>query len=131
MSRDGNLRSLFRRNLSDFFWETIECYSSPGVPDSYFCRGGICGWVEFKKCEGNKIRSLTPEQVAWHMAHHRKGGRSFFAVRRERELLLFAGSRGPILAERGLDGPSILGLWNQPWPWDQVANSLISLNNKS
>jgi hypothetical protein len=95
------------------------------VADSFFCRGGVSGWVEFKQTKANKIASLTAEQVAWHMRLSRKGGRSFFAVRRGEELLLVRGERADLLKRGGLSSSSALS-WQRPWPWSEIGNSLTT-----
>jgi hypothetical protein len=124
VSKDGNLRRLFRSNLRDFFWTSIETFTEPGVPDSFFCKDGRCGWVEFKKTDGNKIASLTPQQVAWHARLARKGGRSFFAVRRGDELIIVDGALGDELRRGGLSEVARIASWRTPWPWDEVRNFL-------
>jgi len=103
----------------------VETFTEPGVPDSFFCRDGCWGWIEFKQTTGNKIASLTPVQVLWHARLARKGGRSFFVVRRARDLLLVRGSRGADLRGEGLSGADPI-LWPSPWPWEAVGIALIS-----
>jgi hypothetical protein len=124
MSKDGNLRRLFRSNLREFFWTSVETFTEPGIPDSFFCFDGVSGWIEFKQTTGNKIASLTPQQIAWHARLARKGGRSFFAVRRCSELILVEGARGSELRE-GLAFCQATW-WKSPWPWREVAQVLTT-----
>ncbi len=126
MSNDANLRPTFRRHLSHFFWVSVETGGTEkGVADSFFCRDGVCGWVEFKKTNANRVKSLEPEQTAWHAALARKGGRSFFAVRRSKTLHLIAGKDGEVLRNGGLSACQFLGVWVQPWPWAEIERVLL------
>jgi len=125
MSKDGNLRAMFRSNLRDIFWTSIETSTEPGVPDSFFCCSGVMGWLEFKKIfSGERVPSLTPTQVMWHARLARKGGRSFFAVRRSQDLLLIPGDRGGIILKKGLTAaePTV---WSPPWPWKIIKAALL------
>lgn len=124
MSKDGNLRRLFRSNLREFFWTSVETFTEPGVPDSFFCFSGICGWIEFKQTFGDKIASLTPQQVAWHAKLARKGGRSFFIVRRRSELIVVRGELGDQLRKMGIASCGSIH-WHSPWPWEAVGETLI------
>jgi hypothetical protein len=117
---------LFRRNLPDFFWASVEAYTEPGIPDSYYCKDGVGGWIEFKKVDANKISSLTPIQVSWHAAHSRKGGRSFFFVRKGRELWAFKGGQGGLLHAEGLKGCPPLWVARQPWDWTRIRSILLA-----
>lgn len=78
---DGGLRPLFRRNLPDMDWQSIEVGSiGSGVPDSNYCCDGVEGWVEFKKTTGWVVE-LRKEQAAWIDRRCRHGGRVCIAVR--------------------------------------------------
>lgn len=127
MSDDGNLRPLFRSNLSTFFWMSIEPIpSEKGAADSYYCKGGKNGFIEFKVATANKIKSLKVEQVTWHMKLSRFGGRSLFAVRRKNELLLVKGHEAAVLKEFGLDHCLSLKAFKRPWPWEEIGQKLLN-----
>lgn len=117
---------MFRSNLKHFFWLSVETYNDVGVADSFFCCNGVSGWIEFKKAEANKIPSLTQDQINWHAALYRKGGRSFFFVRRRKELHAFHGGQGAQLLEEGLKGPVPIRVWKQPWSWPEIAGVLLA-----
>jgi len=124
VSKDGNLRQMFRSNLRDVFWTSIETSTEPGVPDSFYCFNGVSGWLEFKKIfSGERVPSLTPVQVLWHARLARKGGRSFFAVRRNQDLLLVPGDRGGVILKEGLTAADPI-VWPSPWPWKAVKAAL-------
>lgn len=136
---DGGLRQLFRDNLPQVHWQSVETGATGrGVPDSNGCWRGREFWVEFKQTEGFAV-TLRPEQVAWLTRRARAGGRVFVAVRRRctagprraraDELWLLAGSsarEAKVLGLRGLpeEAPdAVLGSWGggpSRWSWDEV-----------
>jgi hypothetical protein len=93
---DGGLRPMFRKQLRDYFWVVIETpMSGGGVPDHYWCSSGISGWNEYKATSGMVVR-FRPEQIGWHSAYARHGGRSFIIIRRQNrdadEIYIYKGS---------------------------------------
>lgn len=136
---DGGLRLLFRQNVRAH-WQSVETgMTGRGIPDSNYCMqtpsGGIEGWVEFKLTSGWSV-TLRPEQVGWHLARARAGGRTFIAVRRNNrpkridELWLCRGAFARELKTGGLRGAppeAVLGAWPGPparWPWPEVSAAL-------
>ena len=136
---DGGLRSEFRERIPHFQWTTIETGGvSRGVPDSEYCHNGAQGWIEFKWCKRNAIKSLEPFQVSWHLRRWRAGGRSFIIVRRSRtdgprtescdEIHIFSGRYASELKELGLEcgfplyrgdgGPA-------GWNWSRIEELLL------
>lgn len=128
MYKDGNLRPLFRQNLRDgIHWQAIESpVTGSGVPDTNYCGGGVEGWIEFKKCESNKVR-IDPFQVSWHEARIRHGGRTFLAVRKQEELHLYSGSSIRDVFIYGLKTKPLLHCFGgaSRWDWPAVRNLLI------
>jgi hypothetical protein len=129
---DGGLRSIFRQQLPHFHWVTIESGATDqGIPDSEFCHNGQTGWVEYKKTNGWVV-PLNPSQVGWHMRRARSGGRSFIAVRKKKELWLFAGASARDLKLNGFRDEKILeqtmhGMWMggpANWNWHQIETIL-------
>jgi hypothetical protein len=131
--KDGGLRPLFRTKLPAFHWQSVESLSTGnGTPDANYCFGGVEGWIEFKRTEGDKIKSLKPEQVAWAERRARAGGLSFFAVRRD---FRDRGSGDHLFLIRGSAARSLLGglssipqgsSWSwgggpRSWDWAQIA----------
>src|SRR5215475_5876721 len=124
MASDGNLRAMFRANLPDFDWLSVETHgTSRGVPDSNYCVDGKEGWIELKACDGWRV-SIRPEQAAWAELRLRKGGRVFLAVRRaKKELWLFSGAAMRLLIDARLDATAPLGRWEggpRSWDWRVV-----------
>jgi hypothetical protein len=146
VSRDGDLRSLFRRHLPQFDWQPIETGAiSPGVPDSNACGRdgsgtGVDFWCEFKRTSGWSV-GLDPFQVAWIHRRYRAGGRVWVAVRRWHdggprlgdpvdELWLIYGGHVLELAQVGLrlDQALVSGVWRGGagrWDWGCVGRLLI------
>lgn len=125
---DGGLRPLFRKHLPHGFWVSIESGSTAaGIPDSYFCFSyRACGWIEFKSVRANAVR-ISPLQVVWHEQHARVGGRSFVAVRRDGELILYSGGDARRLLTGGVRGARPMGRWGggpAHWRWDEVGSIL-------
>ena len=139
---DGGLRSLFRANLPQFHWQSVETgLTGLGVPDSNFCAaGGIEGWVEYKQTDGWAV-TLRPEQVGWLTRRARLGGRVWVAVRRCHtggprlgppvdQLWLVPGRLAVAAATGGLRHPAVAGDALQwaggpaRWPWPVVGAAL-------
>lgn len=148
MAIDGGLRPIFRDHLRDAMWTSIESgFTERGIPDSEYCfPGGISGWVEYKKTEGNSIGHVKPEQIGWMERRFRYGGRVFVAVRKTQlpgkrrvacdDLYIFNGSGARYLKTGGLDAAEnhLLGRWeNGPksWNWDAVRAILTGPLHKS
>jgi len=123
---DGHLRRLFRRNLPEAQWTSIETGSTAaGVPDcEYIFPGGYQGWVEFKAARKDRV-IIRSEQVGWLLTRSRMGGRCFIAVRRDRELMIYDGGQAAELKDRGISriGWRYYGL--TPWDWAAVKQLLI------
>lgn len=145
MSSDDGLRPLFRKNIRDAHWQTIERLLDRGVPDSNVCVDGSESWIEYKATKKWYVK-MRPEQIGWLLARERHGGRTFVAVRRRcapgprreaaDELWLLRGSAAVVLAERGLaafidlEAPEgLLGRWGGgpgAWPWGRVRELLAA-----
>lgn len=124
--RDGGLRQLFRKNLPEFDWTSIETGSTGrGIPDTNACGLGTEFWIEFKKTDGWKI-GLRPEQIGWITRRARFGGKVFIAVRRKEDELWLLGPEAAL-------GNSLKGLSYKPigeggprrWDWGAVKSVLI------
>jgi hypothetical protein len=135
VGRDGDLRKLFRQHIPDAHWVSIETgMVSPGVPDSEYCfRGGISGWIEFKKTEGNSLSHLKPLQVGWISRRARLGGRVFIGVRLIKtkqaidDLILFSGRDVQALKAGGLSGVTPLIVSHDGpsrWDWEAIKASI-------
>ena len=84
------------------FATRIENKHGGGVPDVHMVWDGLPFWLELKVTKSNAV-SISPHQIAWHMAYCARGGASFYLVKRStsRELLLFGGENGAALADGG------------------------------
>lgn len=136
---DGGLRKLFRKNLPEFHWQSIETGGvGLGVPDSNFCRRGREGWIEFKQTSGWAV-TLEPEQAAWLDRRARAGGRVWIAVRRwgkgprrgtYDELWLIEGKHALAARREGLRGtPGIVAVHAggpAGWDWRRIAACLTA-----
>jgi len=136
MSNDGGLRSLFRKHLPTFDWQSIEtAMTGGGVPDSNYCAQGSEGWIEFKRTSHWSV-TLRADQIGWILRRRRHGGRVFIAVRRggerQDELWLCHGSFAKELKLYGLrkcPPEAILGRWMDGpsrWDWKAVSEHLLS-----
>lgn len=122
---DGGLRPIFRSKLK-FHWQSLESHSTgKGTPDSNYCSQGVEGWIEFKKCEGNKVASLKGEQVGWIETRIRHGGIVWLAIRQRKllanapmadRLWLIRGPRVRLLYEGGLSACNAFR--GDTWGWD-------------
>jgi hypothetical protein len=142
---DGGLRQIFRSKLPSVHWQSIESRSTgKGTPDSNGCLSGVEFWVEFKKTDSNKVKSLKPEQVAWCERRTRAGGKVFFAVRQtlkplgrtsfDRDILwLIRGSGARSLYSGGLASLSpseVAGRWPggpRAWDWAAIRDLLAQI----
>ncbi len=93
---DGGLRKLFRDNLPQFDWCSIESGTTGGgIPDSNYCTRvggryaltgirdyGVEGWIEHKQTTGHAV-TMRPEQIGWILRRVRHGGRVWIAVRQQ------------------------------------------------
>ena len=72
------------------------------MPDVHAVWDGLPFWLELKVTKSNSL-SISPHQIAWHMAYCARGGASFFLVKssKTRELLLFGGENGAALSDGG------------------------------
>lgn len=144
MNVDGNLRKIFRDNLIDAQWTSIETgMVSPGTPDSEYCfKWNRSGWVEFKKTNVNVVAHMKPLQIGWLERRCRVGGRAFVAVRKVceagprrvecDELWLIRGDGARWLRSDGLEGvprEMMLGRWEKGpirWDWAAVRQALCA-----
>jgi len=60
-------------------YQRIENRAGEGMPDVYICLSGVPVWVELKIVKSNKV-SVSKSQIAWHLAHTRCKGASFFLL---------------------------------------------------
>lgn len=140
---DGGLRAIFRTKLPRFHWQSVESLGTgKGTPDSNYCFDGVDGWIEMKKTDANKVKSMKPEQVAWAERRLRAGGLTFFAVRETKKasglyadldaLWLIRGRGGRSLYIGGLSGVSpedLAGRWPggpRGWDWWAISRILTS-----
>lgn len=146
---DGGLRQLFRTNLPQFDWCSIESGSTGGgIPDMNYCTRvygddadgyGKEGWLELKQTPGHRV-TLRPEQVGWISRRVRAGGRVWIAVRQQapagprREardaLWLIPGADAKLALTSGLASPTGAVRWScwhggpARWDWPQIAAQL-------
>lgn len=64
------------------------------MPDTYLMADGVPLWVELKVTKNDRV-SVRPSQIAWHSAHNRCGGVSFFLILHAKtgDLFSFDGGR--------------------------------------
>ena len=64
---------------------------------------GLSFWCELKVSKANAV-NISPHQIAWNAAYWARGGANFFLVKSlsPRELLLFDGDQGALLASGGI-----------------------------
>ena len=81
----------------------IENRYGGGVPDVYICAEGKPFWLELKVTKNHRV-DISAHQVAWHFAHSRANGVSFFLVSplSSPTLYLFEGAHGRELLDQGL-----------------------------
>ena len=106
MSRgpESNFWTQIRTNLPPKTFATrIENTHGGGVPDVHIVWDGLPFWLELKVAKVNAVR-VSPHQVAWNMAYHARGGKSFYLVEQasSSDLYLFGGDRGAELMNQGL-----------------------------
>ena len=58
------------------------------MPDVYICMDGVPIWAELKITKNDRF-SISKSQIAWHLAHSRCGGVSFFLVHEPSTGLVF------------------------------------------
>ena len=99
---------LFWNNLKKSLPKTwhisrIENRYGGGIPDVYICADGKSFWLELKVTKNHRV-SISSHQIAWHYAHYRAKGVSFFLVKTlsSPTLYLFDGVRGRELPDQGL-----------------------------
>jgi hypothetical protein len=136
--KDGGLRSIFRRKLHTFHWNTIEVgILGSGIPDNEFCTPtGVQAWIEFKQTHIFQVK-FQPFQAPWLDRRCRYGGNAWIAVRRRPqsqreagadELWLIRGDQALALQKDGLEyvhatvwegGPS-------HWNFNEIAGQLCN-----
>ena len=124
---DGSLRRLFRENMPEVHWQSIETgMTGRGIPDSNGCYLGSEFWVEFKWIPSGWRVPLRPEQIGWLLTRSRHGGSVFVAIRKADELWLLNGGAARDLKDHGLrkcPPEAVLGVWPggpTRWPWGEV-----------
>jgi Holliday junction resolvase len=128
MKSDGDLRRLFRKNLPEVFWTSIESrLTQQGIPDLHGICKGKSFWIENKKARGNIVR-FQPMQIGWLKRYARCGGACFVAVRAKNALWLLPGGSVEVIAVKGLTAmpkQTLLGS-NGPkaWPWPRILELL-------
>jgi hypothetical protein len=136
--KDGDLRRIFRYNLPQFQWTSIETAGvSSGVPDSEFCAPcGTAGWIEYKQTHKFFVQ-IKPLQVSWIDRRCRMGGRAWIAVRRTRqdgsdELWLMFGSQARALQEGGLENVYASCWYGGPgcWNWKEIETKLCTCTHE-
>ena len=129
-SLESNLWDLFKRHLPDNVdYQRIETGGTgKGVPDVNICDMGRDFWVELKMIDGNKIRKLKPEQIAWHWKRTRVGGKTWFLARKKTDkvdqIYLWSGHKGPDLLRTGIftEGGT---MWEAPFDWNAIVAAVL------
>lgn len=131
---DGDLKSLFKKNIPGHWIHVESGSTSGGIPDLNFCIDGVEGWVETKQTHAWSVK-FRPTQVALISARARAGGRIWVAVRRWKrqdgadELWLVHGSHVRTVAAGGLIQDSLIyTVWKggpRKWDWAQIAGTLV------
>ena len=94
-----------RVKLPNYFLQRIETQIERGIPDLFYCVGGVSGWIEGKyiqtpKRDNTKLKlKLSVEQIAWHKAYIHYGGLVYILVKKDKEIYLFHGKDGETLAK--------------------------------
>ena len=102
--------------------------SSPGCPDVNICTGGTEIWIENKVVAGgNRVRTLTPAQVAWMSRRATCGGRVWIMCLHAPtdDRLLWPGAQAGKVMDQGLSASPSLRLAS-PWDLGQVATLLLA-----
>jgi hypothetical protein len=127
---DGGLRKIFRSQLPQVHWTSIETgLAQGGVPDMHGTWKGKSFWIENKRARGLEV-SLRPSQIGWLLRNARNGGRAFIAVRKGDVLWLVPGAVARKVARCGLSaatGAALAGRWPggpARWPWPRVLHLL-------
>lgn len=101
---EANFWKVVKKNLppNSRHWR-IENRAGSGLPDVYIIWDGLPIWAELKVTKGNKV-SLSPSQIAWHMAHSDSGGLSFILVKHlgTSDIILFEGRDARAVFRTGL-----------------------------
>ena len=134
MLKDGGLRTIFRQQLKDWQWTSIEsAFTSSGIPDSEFCApNGVSGWIEYKITHIFYVQ-IKPFQISWLMRRCRYGGNAWIAVRRTArdksdQLWLMRGDQAEALHNCGLEGTHCWVWEGGPsgWNFDEIASLLCN-----
>ena len=87
-------------------------YSTPGTPDIWVCANGVQAWIELKVARGTRVL-LTPQQVIWHRACAKAGGRSWIVAGAEDLIYLWPGTEAETVKDGGLaTGNTVNGPWD-------------------
>jgi hypothetical protein len=81
-------------------FQRIENRAGQGMPDVYLCMNGVPVWCELKIIKNGRV-SLSTSQIAWHLAHTRCGGASFFLVHDPStgDVFFFEGGKAAVIHE--------------------------------
>ena len=101
-------------------FQRIENRAGQGMPDVYLCMDGVPVWCELKIIKNGRA-SLSTSQIAWHLAHTRCGGASFFLLHEPStgDVFLFDGGKAAVIHEsRTIDlcacDPAPAYVWKGP-----------------
>jgi hypothetical protein len=99
-------------------FQRIENRAGQGMPDVYLCMNGVPVWCELKIIKNGRA-SLSTSQIAWHLAHTRCGGASFFLLHEPStgDVFLFDGGKAAVIHElRTIDlcAPAPAYVWKGP-----------------
>jgi hypothetical protein len=137
MTIDGGLRKLFRDNLMEAQWTSIETGGTGlGVPDAEYCfYPNRQGWIEFKKTAAIAVK-IDPEQVSWLERRVRMGGKCWLIVRKQAPaglrrarvdaIYIYRGAQARAVLLNGLQTPPIDVYEGGPakWNWALIAERL-------
>ena len=101
---EANFWTQLRQNQPKKCFATrIENKHGGGVPDVHMVWDGLSFWCELKVSKANAV-NISPHQIAWNAVYWARGGANFFLVKSlsPRELLLFDGDQGALLASGGI-----------------------------
>jgi penicillin-binding protein-related factor A (putative recombinase) len=124
---DGELRKSFRKYLKQVAWSSVESgMTEPGIPDVFGIYKGASFWVETKKIDSGWRPVVRPAQVAWHERHFRAGGKSFFAIRKLSDDMLYIvpGSAARDLKDDGIMAAKATSFSGgvSGWDWISILN---------
>lgn len=94
----------------------------PGTPDTYVRVRGTAAWIEVKYAKAParpttpvRLRHLTTQQVGWHAAEIRAGGRVWLLLQLSRDYLLLHPKHGPGLRRGAYTAPQLAERAERVW----------------